>query len=79
MSQDTTLPGIGKTDYTDATDRNLVTDFTQVVSCAVGKNRAERQRQKIRDELVRDYIHSNQEKSPKSRSIFRRLFKLHKN
>jgi len=77
MNQDTTLPGIGKSDYTDATDRNLVTDFTQVVSCAVGKNRAERQRQKIRDDLVRDYIDSDQEQSPKSKSVFRRLFKRH--
>jgi hypothetical protein len=35
-------------EMTDVTDNSLITDFTQVVSCAVGRDRAERQRQKIR-------------------------------
>ena len=76
MSDDTTLPGIARTnsaDVTDATDSSLITDFTQVVSCVVGKNRRERQRQKIREELVRDYI-SNQQSV--TSSLLGQIFKL---
>jgi len=61
MSDETTSPGAEKVDITDATDNSLITDFTQVVSCAVGKDRAERQRQKIRMELVQQYFPSEQE------------------
>lgn len=46
---------------TDVTDNSLITDFTQVVSCAVGRDRAERQRQKIRRELVQEYFASEQQ------------------
>lgn len=61
MSEETTLPGAKRADITDATDHSLITDFTQVVSCAVGKDRAERQRQKIRRELVQQYFASEPE------------------
>jgi hypothetical protein len=48
-------------EMTDVTDNSLITDFTQVVSCAVGRDRAERQRQKIRRELVQQYFADEQQ------------------
>ena len=44
------------TDITDNTDTSLITDFTQVVSCAVGRDREERRREKIRRELIEQYF-----------------------
>ena len=76
MTDDTTLPGIDKTSITDISDiidNNLITDFTQIVSCAVGKNRIERRRQKIREELIREYINNEQPASP---SRISRLFNI---
>ena len=67
MSDDTTLPGIARTDSvdsTDFTDNSLITDLTQIVSCVVGKDRNERQRQKIREELVRDHIDDKHQVAP---------------
>ena len=47
-------------DVTDKTDTSLITDFTQVVSCAVGLDRAERRREKIRRELIEQYFSDRQ-------------------
>jgi hypothetical protein len=74
MSDETTLPGSESTDMTDATDNSLITDFTQVVSCAVGMDRAERQRQKIRRELVQQYFSDEQQPADTVFSRFRKLF-----
>lgn len=78
MTDDTTLPSIDKTsitDISDVTDNNLITDFTQIVSCAVGKNRIERRRQKIREELIREYINAEQQASPSLISQFFNIFR----
>ena len=78
MSDDTTLPGIARTDSvdsTDVTDNNLITDFTQIVSCAVGKDRNERKRQKIREELIRDHINDKHQVAP---SLITRLFNIYR-
>lgn len=78
MSDDTTLPGMARTDtvdVTDFTDNSLITDFTQVVSCIVGKDRIERRRQKIRKELVRDYIDSQQQVTPALKTRFFKIFR----
>lgn len=78
MSDDTTLPGIARAntvDVTDLTDNSLITDFTQVVSCVVGKDRIERKRKKIREELVRDHIDSQQQVTPSPISQFFKLFR----
>ena len=48
---------------TDISDSSVITDFTQVVSCAIGRDRAERQRQKIRRELVQQYF-TNEQQAP---------------
>jgi len=59
---------------TDAIDNSLITDFTQVVSCAVGMDRAERQRQKIRRELVQQYFSDEQQPADTMLSRVRKLF-----
>ena len=76
MNDEITLPGIGRTDNTDATDNSLITDFTQVVSCVVGKDRAERRQQKIRDELVRQYFGTDRSEVSSLKSSFRKLFRF---
>lgn len=73
MSDETTSPDSDKDEMTDTTDHSLITDFTQVVSCAVGMDRAERQRQKIRRELVKQYFSDEQEPPA---GIFTRMRKL---
>lgn len=76
MNDEITLPGIGRTDNTDATDNSLITDFTQVVSCVVGKDRAERRQQKIRDELVRQYFGTDRSEVSSLKSSFKKLFRF---
>ena len=67
-------PGLDTTDMTDITDNSLITDFTQIVSCAVGKDRAERRRQKIRRELVQQYFASEREDSNGLPAKVKKLF-----
>jgi hypothetical protein len=75
MSDDTTQPGITNSDRTDITDNSLITDISQIVSSVVGKQRIERKRRKIRDELVRDYITSQQHAAPSLATQVISLFK----
>ena len=72
----TGLPDSETTDMTDTTDNSLIADFTQVVSVAVGKDRAERRRQKIRRELVQQYFASEQEDSNSLPARVKKLFGL---
>lgn len=74
MSDETKLPEPETNDMADTTDNSLITDFTQVVSCAVGMDRAERQRQKIRRELVQQYFSDEQQPTDTMLSRVRKLF-----
>jgi hypothetical protein len=76
MNDEITLPGTGRTDNTDATDNSLITDFTQAVSSVVGKDRAERRQQKIRDELVQQYFGTDRSEVSPLKSSFKKLFRL---
>ncbi len=58
----------------DSTDTSLITDFTQVVSCAVGRDRAERRREKIRRELIEQYFGDPQAQPATLLARLRRLF-----
>jgi len=76
MTDGMTLPDIDRTNITDfsgASKHSLITDLTQVVSCAVGRNRIERRRQKIREELIREYINNEQQVT---RSLISRFFNI---
>lgn len=78
MKDDVSLSGLDKTgitDISDVADRGLMTDFSQVVGCFVGKNRIERQRQKIREELIREYINNERDNTPSLASQIIRLFR----
>jgi hypothetical protein len=74
MSDETTSPDAENNDIADVTDNSLITDFTQVVSCAVGLDRAERQRQKIRRELVQQYFSEEQQPPDNMLTRMRKLF-----
>jgi hypothetical protein len=78
MSDDTTLPGINRPNFaeiTDITDSTLITDFTQIVSCVVGKDRIARKRQKIREELIREHINSKHQVTPSLLTQFFNIFR----
>jgi len=78
MSDDTTLPGLSRTvsvDTTDITDNSLITDFSQIVSGFVGKDRSERKRQKIREELVRDHLDTGHRDTPSRKHQLFDIFK----
>ena len=62
------------TDITDNTDTSLITDFTQVVSVAVGRDRAERRREKIRRELIEQYFSDEQAPPASLMTRLQRLF-----
>ena len=63
MSGDTTETSWNKLDLTDPTDRSLITDISGALSMLSSEKRAERKRQKLRDELVREYI-ENKNRAP---------------
>ena len=78
MSDDTTLPGLSRTgscDTTDITDNSLITDFSQMVSGFVGRDRSERKRQKIREELVRDHLDNGRQDTPSRKKQLFDIFK----
>ncbi|MCP4389881.1 MAG: hypothetical protein GY802_16425 [Gammaproteobacteria bacterium] len=76
MNNEITSPGAGGPETTDATGNTQMTDFTQVVSCALGRDRQELRRQKIRAELVREHFADDSATSPASLSIRHRLLNL---
>ena len=62
MGEDTTDTNWEHIDVTDRTDRRLITDISESIAYLSGKSRDERRKQKLREQLVREYI-ENQEKS----------------
>lgn len=75
MNNEVTFSARDESDRGDETGNTQITDFTQVVSCAVGNSRYEQRRERIRAELVREYFDKEQELPP---SLSNRLFKLFK-
>lgn len=69
MSDKLTLAETETTDYTDLTDSNTVTDFTQVV-CTL-----ERMPVEERQQLLAERINLTQDEVAKPRSFLSRLFK----
>lgn len=76
MNDKMTSPGYGASDQTDATGNTHITDFTQVVSCAVGRGRHEQRREKIREELVREYFNHEPTDPSATPSLRHRLLNL---
>ena len=76
--EDITSPvAVDGTDITEKTDTSLITDFTQVVSCAVGRDRAERRRERIRRELIEQYFNDDQVAPASLVGRLRKLFASH--
>ncbi len=76
MNDKMTSPGYGASDHSDATGNNHITDFTQVVSCAVGQKRHDQRSEKIREELVREYFSHEASTPSAAPSLRHRLLKL---
>lgn len=76
MNKETTFLGSGRSDNTDITANTQITDFTQVVSCAVGRDRHELRSQRIRAELVREHFSQDSAAFPSTPSLRNRLLKL---
>lgn len=76
MNDKMTSPAYGASDHSDVTGNTHITDFTQVVSCAVGKGRHEHRRQKIREELAREYFDHDAAAPAATPSFRHRLLKL---
>jgi hypothetical protein len=76
MNDKMTSLDYGASDHSDATGNTQITDFTQVVSCAVGRNRHEQRREKIREELVREYFGHESTAPSAAPSLRHRLLKL---
>jgi len=76
MNDNMTSPGYGASDHSDATDNTQITDFTQVVSCAVGQGRHDQRREKIREELVREFFGHESTTPSAAPSLRNRLLKL---
>ena len=72
---DTTDTDWSNLDFTDHTNRSLITDISKTLTNMSGENRAKRRRQKLRAELVREHI-GNKKQSPKSlKSLFMHLLR----
>jgi len=76
MNDKMTSPAYDASDHSDATGNTHITDFTQVVSCAVGQGRHEQRSRKIREELVREYFSHDSAAPSATPSIRHRLLKL---
>ncbi|MFZ9038119.1 MAG: hypothetical protein ACO3DT_08635 [Gammaproteobacteria bacterium] len=76
MNDEVTFSARDGSDRGDETGNTQITDFTQVVSCAVGNGRYEQRRERIRAELVREYFDKEQELPPSLSNRLLKLFKL---
>ena len=81
MNEEITAIKHGGSDQVDTTSDTLITDFTQVASCAVGNARETRRREKIREELVREHfareqIDQQQKAFSGPRSLLLKIFRL---
>ena len=81
MNEYTTSPSQVGSDHADSAPDTLMTDFTHAVRCAVGNDQDARRREKIREELVREYftqeqIDREQKASSSPRNLLLKLCKL---
>jgi hypothetical protein len=74
MSGDTTISG-WKVDVTDHGDRNLITDISLTLTNMSSKKRTKRRQQKLRQDLVREYIEEREQPKSCFQSLLRKLFK----
>ena len=75
MSEENTRITWDKVDLTDPTERSLITDISATLANLSAKKRAERKRQKLRDELVREYIENRNRAPTLLQAVAARLLK----
>jgi hypothetical protein len=73
MSGDTTISG-WKVDATDYAGRSLMTDISLTFTNMSSENRAKRRRQKLREDLVREYFEDKQRPRSRLKYILHKLF-----
>jgi hypothetical protein len=76
MNEEMTSSRNRGTETTDATANTNITDYTQVASCAVGRDRQEQRRRKIREELVREHFAEGSDPSRGPQSLRHRLLQM---
>ena len=73
MAGDETRDNGVKFDITDNTDRSLITDISASLSYLSSKNRISRQKERLRKELVREHIASQQNEPSLLQSLAKKL------
>ncbi len=76
MSGDATEPDWGNLDFTDHTDRSFITDISDTLGYLSGENRAQRRKQKLREELVHEHIENTKQAPSPLQSLVNKLIKL---
>lgn len=74
MNFETRNPGFDRDDNTDYTDISLITDFTQVASCAIRVKHGDHQRRRVRAQLLRE--RNQRVKQNRHAGLIYKLFKL---
>jgi len=75
MSGDATEKNWGNPDSSKSASRGLLTDIADSLSYLSGENRAERRRQKLRKDLVREYIEDSEQPPSLLQSVVSKLVK----
>jgi hypothetical protein len=75
MSDDTTISE-WEFDFTDHTDRGLMTDISRTLTNLSSENRAKRRKEKLRENLVREHIKDKQRPKSRLKSILLKLFNV---
>jgi hypothetical protein len=73
MAEDETRGNREKFDISDNTDRSLITDISASLSYLSSKNRKNRQKERLRKELVREHIASQQNEPSLLQSLAKKL------
>ena len=73
MAGDETRDNGEKFDITDNSDRSLITDISASLSYLSSKNRINRQKERLRKELVREHIASQQKEPSLLQSLAQKL------
>ena len=73
IAGDETGDDVENFDFTDHTDRSLITDISASLSYLSAKSRKNRQRERLRKELVREHIESQEKEPSLLQSLAKRL------
>ena len=76
MTDTTPLQAIARLCAKDDSENSLFTDISQALGSMVKKERSDRWKQQLREELVREHLAARQNKEKPVRSLAQRLFRL---